>query len=84
MGTAIAGQCDPLHTRGEFFLNFTRVLREGRCDFPHEAGHLVLDLVVRLEADGNVEDHLGDPGCLNLLQAVGDLGWATRAAPSYR
>ena len=41
---------------------------ERRRDFGHEARHLVLDLIVRLQPDVEVEDHLGESGRLDLLQ----------------
>ena len=45
---------------------------EGRRHFGHEAGHLVLHLRVRLQADVEVEDHLGETRGLDLLQRLGD------------
>ncbi len=45
---------------------------EGGGDLAHESVHLVLHLLVRLEAHVEIEDHLGEPGGLDFLQAVDD------------
>ena len=50
-----------------------RRLGKGGRDFGHEAGHLVLDLRMRLQADIEVEDDLVETGRLDLFQRVGDL-----------
>src|SRR5262249_1948468 len=45
---------------------------EGGCDLRHEAVHLVLHLLVRLEADVEVKDHLRKSGGLHLLERIHD------------
>ncbi len=45
---------------------------EGRRDFGHETRHLVLDLIVRLQADIEIKDHFVEAGRLDLLQNFGD------------
>jgi hypothetical protein len=39
-------------------------------DLRHKARHLVRDLEVGLESDGDVEDHFGDAGGSTLFQRV--------------
>ena len=45
---------------------------EGGCHFAHEAIHLVLDLLMWLEPDVEIEQHLREAGCLYLLERVDD------------
>src|SRR5215475_3755310 len=45
---------------------------EGGSHLAHEAVHLVLDLLVRLEADVEVQDHLVEAGGLDLLERIDD------------
>src|SRR3981189_812928 len=53
---------------------FLMLALEGRGDLAHEAVHLFLHLRMRLHADIEVEDDLGETGGLDLLESVGDLG----------
>src|SRR5437762_4627763 len=48
---------------------------ESGRDLGGEARHLVLDLPVRFQPDIDVEDHLVEPGRLDLLQRVSDVRW---------
>src|SRR3981081_3501312 len=51
--------------------SLVRAVESGR-DLAHEAIHLVLYLLVRLEPDVEIEDHLGEAGGLHLFQGVDD------------
>ncbi len=59
-------------------------LAEGRRHLCHEAGHLVLDLGVRLQADIEIKDDLVEPGGLDFFQGIDDLRRRSRAAPNFR
>src|SRR5438067_6663205 len=54
---------------------------ESGRDLGGKARHLVLDLRVRLQPDIDVEDHLVEPGPLDLLQRVSDV---RRGPEQYR
>jgi len=47
---------------------------KGRSDLGHEPRHFVFDLGMRLQADIEIEDDLVEPGGLDLLQGLYDLG----------